>query len=281
MLRPPEIPDVVPELMGPLDQVGEVRVGQRDRPLRGQPAGDLDVLHGEPVPDAAGAGVQEQPDPVLLVEADLDEVVARAEGAQLEPPVRGDPLGAVDARVLLKGRHPGIGLGAVDGRVVVPRGQRDGALDGLPQCCKITTAPGIPGRELGPDGQHSAVVNEHPSCQREIVVLLHLQAIHIRSAGQELHRNYLVVVAVLALLVPSQRGGVRRLDSTIAAYARRCVEPYEVGCSATSIVGYRFPEVLGPLSHVMADVGGADACHLLLPDRDPRLIRVSAASRLF
>src|ERR1035438_5150758 len=94
------------------------------------------------------------------------------------------------------------------------------------------------------------------------MVLLHLQAIHIRSAGEELHRNYLVVVAVLALLVPSQRGRVRRLVPTIAAYARRCVEPHEVGCSATSIAGYRFPEMLGLLSHVLTDVGGADACHL-------------------
>src|ERR1019366_3045593 len=33
MLRPAQIPDVVPELNGPLDQVGEVGVGQLDPPL--------------------------------------------------------------------------------------------------------------------------------------------------------------------------------------------------------------------------------------------------------
>src|SRR5260221_5029713 len=68
--------------------------------------------------------MQEQPEPVQLVQADLDEVVARAEGAQLQAPVRRDLLGAVRAIALLQGLDPPGGLRAVDGRVVMSGRQR-------------------------------------------------------------------------------------------------------------------------------------------------------------
>ena len=74
-LRPPQCLHVRPELGLALHQIGEVTVGQADPPLLALHLGDLDVLHGELVADAAGPGVQEQPDAVVFIEADLDEVV--------------------------------------------------------------------------------------------------------------------------------------------------------------------------------------------------------------
>jgi hypothetical protein len=67
VLRPAQVPDVGPELVGSLDQVGEVTVGQLNPPLLGQGLRDLYVPLRELVADAARSGVQEQPDPVLLV----------------------------------------------------------------------------------------------------------------------------------------------------------------------------------------------------------------------
>ena len=96
-LRPPQRLHVAPELRLALDEVGEVGVGEADPAPAALLLRDLDVLHGELVADTARAGVQEQPDPVLLVEAHLDEVVARAERPELHAPVRRDRLGLVDA----------------------------------------------------------------------------------------------------------------------------------------------------------------------------------------
>src|SRR2546427_233609 len=81
-------------------------------PLAPRP-GALDVPGGQLVADPARPGLQEQPDPVLLVQADLDEVVAGAERAELQPPVRRDRLGAVRAVALLQLADPPAGLAVV------------------------------------------------------------------------------------------------------------------------------------------------------------------------
>jgi hypothetical protein len=79
LLRPPQVADVGPELGLTLNQVRQVRVGQADPPLTALLLRDLDVPRRELVADAAASGVQEQPDAVMLVEADLDEVDPAAE----------------------------------------------------------------------------------------------------------------------------------------------------------------------------------------------------------
>ena len=84
--------------------------------LVAQPLGRLDVGLGQLVADAPAAGVEHDPHVVALVEADLHEVVARAEGAELGQ----RPLG-------LTLREPGVGrvlahppVGLVGGVVVAP-----------------------------------------------------------------------------------------------------------------------------------------------------------------
>jgi hypothetical protein len=71
------------ELRRALHEVGQVRVRQLDEPLLHQPLGVLDRPLRQLVADPARAGVQHQPDDLPLVEADLDEVVAGAERAEL------------------------------------------------------------------------------------------------------------------------------------------------------------------------------------------------------
>ena len=76
-------PGVGVELGCALDEVCEVAVGQVDPVRRAVVGRRLDVVLGDLVADAARTGVQEQPDAVVLVEGDLDEVVARAQRAEL------------------------------------------------------------------------------------------------------------------------------------------------------------------------------------------------------
>src|SRR5690606_18430496 len=61
--------------------------------------GELDEVGADAVPHAARSRVQHHPDAVSLVEADLDEVVARAERAQLVQLRR-----LADLRVLVRDR---------------------------------------------------------------------------------------------------------------------------------------------------------------------------------
>jgi hypothetical protein len=67
VLRPAQVPQVGPEFGGALDQVGQVRVGELDPGPLAPGQGHLDVPGGQLVANAARSGVQEQPDPVLLV----------------------------------------------------------------------------------------------------------------------------------------------------------------------------------------------------------------------
>ena len=154
-LRPAELGDVAVELGRALDQVGEVGVRQRDPPRLHRRLGDLDVRLGDLVADAPAARVQEQPDRVRLVEADLDEVVAAAQRAELQLPVAG-----VRRRV-----EAGLGcqrlelgdarLGGRDDLAVVGAGRgRHGPLDLLAQGPAVGRQVGR--RELRAHGDHAA-----------------------------------------------------------------------------------------------------------------------------
>src|SRR5579872_7577 len=137
LLCPPQIPQVRPELRLALDEVGEVYVGQADPPALALLLRDLDVPDCEFVTDAARSGVREKPHAVLLVKADFDEVVPRPEAAELEPPVRGDLLGAVGAVARLQGGDQARKAEPVaDLVVVLACRQRDGFLDRLPQAAE-------------------------------------------------------------------------------------------------------------------------------------------------
>src|ERR1017187_3579915 len=155
MLRPAQIPQVGAELVGALGQVSQIRVGQRDPPLPAQGLRDLDVADGELVADAARPGVQEQPDPVLLVEADFDEMVPGSERSELEPPVRRDALGATGSFPALQLIDPGRRLIAVNRGVVLARGQWDRVLNSLAEHGQVITLEVARG-ELGADSDHAA-----------------------------------------------------------------------------------------------------------------------------
>ncbi|OEI68909.1 hypothetical protein Cus16_1399 [Curtobacterium sp. ER1/6] len=155
VLRPPELGDVPLELGRALDEVGQVGVGELDPPALHQPLRDRDVPLRDLVADAPRPGVQEQPDPVLLVEGDLDEVVAGPERAELAPPA------AVGAGGVEPGRL-GHRLELRDPRrrrrddLPVRRagGQRDRPLDLLAQGLQVRRQVG--GRELRPHRDHAA-----------------------------------------------------------------------------------------------------------------------------
>ena len=87
LLAPVQVGQVVLELRGVLDQVGQVPVGELNEPALHELPGGFDVEVGDLVADAPAARVEEGPDPALLVQGDLDEMVARAQGPQLSPPV--------------------------------------------------------------------------------------------------------------------------------------------------------------------------------------------------
>src|SRR5262249_22058926 len=90
-------------------QPGEVAVGKARRFAHHLAARELDEARADAVAGAAAPAVEHHPDAVLLVEADLDEVVAAAERAGL--PGRadvGDLPVAVDYALLPRGeRAPG------------------------------------------------------------------------------------------------------------------------------------------------------------------------------
>ena len=87
LLAPLQICEVVAELLGVLGQVGQVFVGQLDEILLHQLLRRLDMELGHLVADAPAAGVEEGPDPVVLVQHHLDEVVSGPQGAELPAPV--------------------------------------------------------------------------------------------------------------------------------------------------------------------------------------------------
>ena len=155
VLRPAQLPDVGPELVGALHQIRQVEVGQGDPPLLHRLPGDADVMLRDLVAHAARARVQEQPHPALFVGGHLDEVVARAEGAELQlPPAR--VRAGVEARLLRLGRQP-FHPRARGGRqllVGAARRERHRALDGVTQRRQIGAQ--LVGMELRPHRRHPA-----------------------------------------------------------------------------------------------------------------------------
>ena len=87
LLRPEEITNIIPELQRPLYEVGQGRVRQGDEPPLHQPLGRVHVLLRQLVADAPRAGVQHDPDPVILVQGNFNEMIAAAKRAEgLRPP---------------------------------------------------------------------------------------------------------------------------------------------------------------------------------------------------
>ncbi len=82
-LGPEHVGDVGVELRPALGQPGQVAVLEDLALLLGDQASRLDVGRRQLVADAPAARVQHDPDAVALVQADLDEVVAAAEAAEL------------------------------------------------------------------------------------------------------------------------------------------------------------------------------------------------------
>ena len=89
-------------MVGPFREIGEVLVGQVDEPLAHVLLRQLDEEAADRVADAARAGMEHHPHRIRFVEAELDEVVAAAQRAQL-------PVQLVDADTAV------LGLDRVDG----------------------------------------------------------------------------------------------------------------------------------------------------------------------
>ena len=129
VLGPEEVVEVRLELRLTLDEIGEVRVFERDEPLPHQALGAADVAHGQPVADAPAPGVKHYPHRVLGVEADLYEVVAGAERAELLASLRPQLRVVIDRRVGV-GQTPGVaGELPVPATVAPPDTRRNRPLD--------------------------------------------------------------------------------------------------------------------------------------------------------
>src|SRR5699024_8456252 len=83
ILCPQQIRDVVIEFRGALEEIGEIRIFQ----FQFHAAGDVlrlgDMALGEAIADSTGAGMQNEPDRLRAVEADLDEMIPAPERAEL------------------------------------------------------------------------------------------------------------------------------------------------------------------------------------------------------
>src|SRR3954466_6181358 len=83
VLGPEHVADVRLELGRALEEVREIRILEAQLEVLRQSARLGDVLLRELVAEAPRAGVQDRPDPAALIDAELEEVVARAERAEL------------------------------------------------------------------------------------------------------------------------------------------------------------------------------------------------------
>src|SRR6266851_5856778 len=96
-LRPADGFEIVFEILLALRQISEVLVRQIDEPTPHMLLGALDEIAADGVADAARARMQHHPHPLLGIEADLDEMVAGTERAEM---VRRPFAGALQLRVL-------------------------------------------------------------------------------------------------------------------------------------------------------------------------------------
>ncbi|AEI09692.1 hypothetical protein CRES_1336 [Corynebacterium resistens DSM 45100] len=137
-LRPVKVGDVCIELRCALDEVGQVLRRQADPILRAVLLSCEDVLLRDPVAHSARARVEEQPHAILFVQAQFDEVVAAAQRPQLLPPLRRvRKIHTVFIRHRLELLDPSTNRLALDLRVVIPRRQRNGALDRVAQHLQV------------------------------------------------------------------------------------------------------------------------------------------------
>ena len=86
VLRPGERVPVIGEQSRALGEEGEIAIRQPNIGPGDFVPGLADEVLADTVADAAAAGMQHDPDALRFVEADLDEMVAAAEGAELARP---------------------------------------------------------------------------------------------------------------------------------------------------------------------------------------------------
>jgi len=102
VLRPADRLDVIGEVLRPFGEIGEVAIRQLQLRALRILASELDEVGADGVSDAAAARVEHHPGAVLLVEADLDEMVAAAKRAELVDPARLLADALLDAGVALQ-----------------------------------------------------------------------------------------------------------------------------------------------------------------------------------
>ena len=151
-LRPQHVVHVALELLVGLQEVRQVAVLQRPLQVGAEAAGAVDVASGQPVADAAAARVQHAPHPLVGVEADLHEVVAAAEGAELRAGL-GELLACEDLGVRQRvAAQPSLGGSRGPGVGGEPRG--DGTLHVGEQ--RIEAVGEVGGGQVGAHGDHAA-----------------------------------------------------------------------------------------------------------------------------
>ncbi len=80
-------PDIVIEVFSAFREVGEITIRQVGHQAFHILARQLDEVIGDAVADAATAGMQHDPDLVVFIQADFNEVIAAAQRAHLTNPV--------------------------------------------------------------------------------------------------------------------------------------------------------------------------------------------------
>src|SRR5205823_3162960 len=88
VLRPAHGLDVVVEVLGAFREIRQVAIGQLELGTLGVTPRELDEVGANGVADAAAARMQHDPGAIVFVQAELDEMVAAAESAELVDPAR-------------------------------------------------------------------------------------------------------------------------------------------------------------------------------------------------
>ncbi|MDT4837612.1 hypothetical protein FQZ97_713500 [compost metagenome] len=162
VLRPADGFHIVVEVPAAFLEIGQVAVRQVGQVLAHVGLGQFDELGADGIADPARAAVQHEPDAVGLVQADLDEVVAGAQGAEvvaivglLQPWVLGgdgpEACGQGAPGLVGGGRYvvPGALVAPAEGLAV-----GHGALDGAAQAMEVVRQVGGP--QGGEGGDHAA-----------------------------------------------------------------------------------------------------------------------------
>src|SRR5262245_40968930 len=102
VLRPADRLDVVVEMPCTFREIGEIPIRKLNPVSLGILLRQLDEVRADRIADAAAARMQHDPDAVRLVEADLDEVVAAAERAELVRPAGALAFSFLDAGMFIE-----------------------------------------------------------------------------------------------------------------------------------------------------------------------------------